>query len=50
MKLPKGTILMSVIRGNETFVPNGQTVLQENDTVFIICRQSGQKAIIDYFS
>lgn len=50
MNLPKGTILMSVIRDNETFVPNGQTVLQENDTVFIICRQSSQKDIIDYFS
>jgi len=50
MKLPKEAILMSVIRGDETFVPNGQTVLRENDTVFIICKQSSQKAIIDYFS
>jgi len=50
MKLPKEAILMSVIRGNESFVPNGQTVLQENDTVFIICRQASQKDIIEYFT
>jgi len=50
MKLPREAILMSVIRGDETFVPNGQTVLKENDTIFIICRQSSQKDIIDYFS
>jgi len=50
MKRPREAILMSVIRGDETFVPNGQTVLKENDTIFIICRQSSQKDIIDYFS
>lgn len=50
MKLPKEAMLMSVIRGDETFVPNGQTVLRENDTIFIICKQSCQKSIIDYFS
>ncbi len=50
MKLPKEAMIMSVIRGNETIVPNGQTVLRERDTLFIICKQSCQKAIVDYFS
>ena len=43
MKLPREAILMSVIRGDETFVPNGQTVLKENDTIFIIYRQSSRR-------
>ena len=36
MKLPKEAILMSVIRGNESFVPNGQTVLQEKDRKSVV--------------
>jgi len=50
MKLPKEAMIMSVIRGDETIVPNGQTVLLENDTIFIICKQTCHKAIVDYFS
>lgn len=50
VNLPPEVVVMSVIRGEETYVPNGQTVIQENDTIFIICKQENQQKVIDYFS
>ncbi|MCX7772138.1 MAG: NAD-binding protein [Clostridia bacterium] len=50
MNLPGEVVLMSVIRGETTYIPNGHTVLRENDTVFVICKQENQQEVIDYFS
>lgn len=50
MDLPPEVVLISVIRNETTYVPNGHTVLRENDTIFLICKQEIQQEAIDYFS
>lgn len=48
--LPPEVVIMSVIRGETTYIPNGHTVLREDDTIFVICKQETQQKAIDYFS
>lgn len=48
--VPPEVVVMSVIRGEETYVPNGHTTLREDDTIFVICKQEHQQRAIDYFS
>ncbi len=48
--LPSEVVLVSVIRGETTYVPNGHTVIREDDTIFLICKQENQQKAIDYFS
>lgn len=50
INLPAEVVIISVIRGETTYIPNGHTVLRENDTVFLICKQDNQQEVIDYFS
>ncbi len=50
VNLPPEVVVMSVIRGEETYVPNGHTVIREKDTIFVICKQEDQQKVIDYFS
>ncbi len=50
IELPDEVIIMTVIRGETSYVPNGHTVLRENDTLFVICKQDNQQQVIDYFS
>lgn len=48
--LPPEVVIISVIRGETTYIPNGHTVLRENDTIFLICKQENQEDVIAYFS
>jgi trk system potassium uptake protein TrkA len=48
--LPSEVVLISVIRGETTYVPNGHTVIRADDTVFLICKQENQQKAIDCFS
>ena len=50
MNLPPELVIISVIRGETTYVPNGHTVLREADTIFLICKQENQQDAINYFS
>lgn len=50
LSLPSEVVLMAVIRGEDTYIPNGHTILREDDTIFIICKQENQQEAIDYFS
>ncbi|MEJ7820511.1 MAG: Trk system potassium transporter TrkA [Rubrobacteraceae bacterium] len=36
VRLPQGSLVVGVVRKNETIVPRGDTVLRENDHVFLI--------------
>lgn len=49
MQLPKEVVLMAVIRGDTTYIPNGHTVIREDDTIFVISRQEDQEAVKNYF-
>ena len=36
MKLPSGCLIAAVIRGQEAFVPNGESLLEANDRVILL--------------
>lgn len=50
LQIPQEVVLMSVVRGEQTYIPNGHTVLRENDTVFIISKQEDQENVKQYFA
>lgn len=49
MQLPQEVVLMAVVRGDTTYIPNGHTVIREDDTIFVISRQEDQGAVKNYF-
>ena len=49
MLLPKEVMLISVVRGDTTYIPNGHTVIREDDTIFTICKQENQPDVLAYF-
>ena len=50
LKLPAGVILVSLIRGKEVSVPNGQTQVLAEDTVIAIGSRESLVLLRDYFS
>ena len=50
LDIPKGTILISVIRDKEAIIPNGQTQLFAGDTVIALTNESNMRGIASYFS
>lgn len=49
LKLPKDTILISVIREKEAFIPDGQTRIMAGDSVIALSREENMKGLTDYF-
>lgn len=49
LELPNECVLVSVVRGDASYVPNGHTVIRENDTIFTLCQAVSQKALFEYF-
>ena len=49
LNLPKGTILISVIREKEAFIPDGQTKILAGDSVIALSREENMKMLADYF-
>lgn len=45
MKLPKGTLIISVIRHGELIIPNGATVLSPGDELVSVSEEHSQKAL-----
>lgn len=39
LKLPKGVLVLSIKRGDETIVPWGETIIETGDRVVIMCRR-----------
>ena len=37
LKLPKGTLIAAIRRGSEAIIPNGDTVIHEEDHIILIC-------------
>lgn len=50
LNLPKGTIVISVIRGTEALIPDGQTRILEGDSVIVLSHQDNLGALTEYFS
>ena len=49
LNLPKDTILISVIREKEAFIPDGQTQILAGDSVIALSREENMKGLTDYF-
>ena len=45
MKLPKGALVISVIRQGELTIPNGATVLNPGDELVAVSEERSQKAL-----
>lgn len=43
--LPKGTLIISLYRGNELIIPRGNTVLMEDDQVIVLVRKVHENAL-----
>ncbi|MHB1315989.1 MAG: potassium channel family protein [Christensenellales bacterium] len=50
LDLPRGTILISIIRENNAFIPNGQTQILTKDLVIALTNEDTMKKLADYFS
>lgn len=44
--LPKGSLLISVVRGDKLIIPSGDTVLQSGDEIIAVCEERAEKALI----
>lgn len=43
---PKGSLLISVVRGDKLIIPSGKTVLQSGDEIIAVCEERSKKALI----
>lgn len=43
--LPKGSLLVSIVRAEKLIIPRGDTVLQRGDEVITVCEESAQRAL-----
>ncbi len=50
LDLPKGTILISVIRDKDAFIPDGQTQIHAGDSVIALSHDGNMKKLTEYFS
>lgn len=50
LDLPKGTILISVIRDKDALIPNGQTQILAGDSVIALAQEDNMKTLSEYFS
>jgi len=50
LDLPKGTILISVIRDKDAFIPDGQTQILAGDNVIALSRDDNMIKLTEYFS
>jgi trk system potassium uptake protein TrkA len=50
LDLPKGTILISVIRDKDAFIPDGQTQILAGDSVITLSHDDNMKKLTEYFS
>ena len=50
IKWPKGSALVALLRDQIAFVPNGEDLLQAEDTVYAIVTHEGRKPLVKMFS
>ena len=49
LKLPNNSLLISIIRDDDVFIPNGQTVLQKGDYIIAASSSEGQEKLKEFF-
>ena len=50
MTLPTESVLITIIRGDSSYIPNGHTVIRAGDVVYALCKQGSHAGLVDYFS
>jgi trk system potassium uptake protein TrkA len=50
LDLPKGTVLIAIIRGKETLIPNGQTEIMAGDSIIALTEERNMENLFAYFS
>lgn len=43
---PKGSLLISIVRGDELIIPSGDTVLRAGDEIVAVCEERAKKGLI----
>lgn len=43
---PKGSLLVSIVRGEKLIIPSGKTVLKSGDEIIAVCEERAEKALI----
>ena len=49
LNLPKGILLISVLRNEKAFIPNGNTVLMPGDRVVVFCTHENIQTLKSIF-
>jgi len=49
LKLPNNSLLISIIRDDDVFIPNGQTVLQKGDYIIAASSSEDQERLKEFF-
>lgn len=49
LRLPKGTILISIVRDKEAIIPNGQTKIMSSDIVVALTNEGNMHKVASYF-
>lgn len=50
MLLPTESVLITIVRGESSYIPNGHTVIREGDILYALCKQGSHPELTDYFS
>ena len=49
IKLPKESLICAIVRNNEAYIPNGNTVLQANDRIILFIKSELSKSTVPIF-
>ena len=49
VKLPKECLICAIVRNNEAYIPNGNTVLQANDRIILFIKSELSKSTVPIF-
>lgn len=50
MALPKESVLIAIIRGETSYIPNGHTIIRAGDLIYAMCKQGTHSLLKAYFS
>ena len=48
-KLPRGSLLCAIVRYDEAYIPNGETILHANDRVILFSKSDVSKSVVKMF-
>jgi trk system potassium uptake protein TrkA len=49
LKIPRKCIVVSIIRGDETVIPNGETTIKDGDGLILLASENDHKVLKTYF-